>query len=78
MRGGINMENNDSFPIPTAVPGNGWLTLRDYFAGQALASIAAVPLNLCSGIYGVNSLEHYIAKDCYRIADAMLEARKEK
>ena len=47
------------------------MTLRDYFAGQALASV-----NLGIGV----SDEYYrkTAKHCYAVADAMLEAREYK
>jgi hypothetical protein len=45
------------------------MTLRDYFAGQALASI-----NLGIGVTD----EYYsrTAKHCYALADAMLKARE--
>jgi hypothetical protein len=45
------------------------MTLRDYFAGQALAAV-----NLGIGV----SNEYYrkTANHCYAMADAMLEARK--
>ena len=46
------------------------MSLRDYFAGQALAHLLMNP-----------SIEYEtyqsVAKDAYAIADAMLEARKE-
>lgn len=43
------------------------LTLRDYFAAQALTGIA-------TGLYDVKS----IGKRCYEVADAMLAARSKK
>lgn len=46
----------------------GGMSLRDYFAAQALASVAKV---FAEG--GAQADE--IARDCYRLADAMLEAR---
>jgi hypothetical protein len=52
------------------LPSSG-MTLRDYFAGQALQG-AAHRLN--------NPHEHrdILASDCYEIADAMLAARERK
>ena len=62
----------NAFPI--AIPANcdGYedgMTLRDYFAGQALAGIASDP-DVDISIYDR-------AKWSYRMADAMLEARGE-
>lgn len=48
-------------------------TLRDYFAGQALAGIM---VNVKQD-FGDNPLEN-IAESCYNIADAMLKHRKLK
>jgi len=49
------------------------MTLRDYFAGQALAGI-------CNAFSGANEdaewFEQVAAKAVYRIADAMLAARE--
>lgn len=45
------------------------LSLRDWFAGQALSS---------RGAYGANIREKELASECYLIADAMLAARKAK
>lgn len=47
------------------------MTLRDWFAGQALAGFAAHPDNH-------NWLQKEIAGDCYDWADAMLAERKEE
>lgn len=47
------------------IPG---MTLRDYFAGQALSS-ADITLN--------SAVSAAIAKKCYAIADAMIKARDE-
>lgn len=41
------------------------MTLRDYFAAAALANVA-----------GRNTDPHSIAKECYQLADAMLNMRK--
>jgi len=48
------------------------MTLRDWFAGQALAGYMANP-NL---VYGDSVARQRVAKVCYGLADAMLEARK--
>ena len=58
---------------PAAFPGHGtWagqgMTLRDYFAGQALASIV--------GSAGFNAATHpRLAEVSYSVADAMLKER---
>jgi hypothetical protein len=61
-------ENPPAFPNGAFVPG---MTLRDWFAGQALAGLLA-------GQYAATS--HYnlseVPDEAYRIADAMLLARK--
>ena len=49
------------------------ITLRDYFAGQALAGIMT---NITKD-FGENPRER-IAKICYDYADVMLEVRNEK
>lgn len=51
--------------------GTGGMTLRDWFAGQALASLARN-----WGSSGGYSRDSDVAKDCYALADAMLAARK--
>lgn len=63
----MNTPNNETFPIPTAVPGNGWMTLRDYFAGQSLIAHRSMDLNAECG---------KIANWAYEDSDAMLKARK--
>ena len=47
------------------------MTLRDYFAGQALASV-----NLGIGV--TDDFYSRTAKHCYALADAMLAAREAK
>ena len=49
--------------------GNTGMTLRDYFAGQALVGLLSNPTN-----DPLKPLEY--ASDAYNIADAMMEARK--
>jgi hypothetical protein len=48
------------------------MTLRDYFAGQALAGML---MNYTTQKFGVG--EQTCAKGAYEFADAMLAARKE-
>ena len=48
------------------------MTLRDYFAGQALVGILSAIANEPME----NPMGSFIAKDCYAIADRMLAARK--
>jgi hypothetical protein len=63
------MPTEYAFPIPlTQHPG---MELRDWFAGQVLPKLA-FPLRNNDDIRNAQEL----AKDCYRYADAMLEARK--
>jgi len=61
-------EQESAFPCTDAKGfiGTG-MTLRDWFAGQALAGI-------CVGVDDPN--EPWIAQKAYQIADAMMEARK--
>lgn len=47
------------------------MTLRDYFAAKAMQGIAARGVANQTG-----DILKYIAYDAYRLADAMLEARK--
>lgn len=69
-----------AFPIPlhsekcSCPCGNTGMTLRDYFAGQAL-------MGLCAFTGGTEDIyprrfNDGVANECYQIADAMLEARK--
>lgn len=53
-----------------APPPQEGMTLRDYFAGQALAGNCGFP----TGPEGVQASD--LAVEAYRIADAMLEARE--
>jgi hypothetical protein len=66
-----------AFPSGDAVYPNGQIqyghygmSLRDWFAGQALAVLLADPKN--------NSTFDYYAKTAYKIADEMIEHRKEQ
>jgi hypothetical protein len=60
-------DGGPAFPRPPACPSSATgMTLRDWFAGQALAG---AELNMPPSL---------TAADCYALADAMLEARKAK
>lgn len=48
------------------------MTLRDYFAGQALTGY------LASSNLSLNALNESIVKNCYAIADVMLAERERK
>ena len=61
-----------AFPLMRSINGSDGMTLRDYFAAQALAGICA---NQDNRVYG-NSME--FARAAYRLADAMLTARGQK
>jgi hypothetical protein len=61
-----------AFPLMRSINGSDGMTLRDYFAAQALAGICA---NQDNRVYG-NSME--FARAAYRLADAMLTARGKK
>ncbi len=56
---------------PSSEPG---MTLRDWFAGQALVSVAQEYLHR-NGFHG-ETLYPNLAIHAYRVADAMLAARK--
>lgn len=75
----MSEENTESaFPFVVGAPTE-WhyergMTLRDYFAGQALAGICATEQ---SEKYGCHKDDHWNAsKRAYGYADAMIEARK--
>lgn len=61
-----------AFPAPTTKPLENYypgMTLRDYFAGQALVST-----NLGIGV--AEEFYSRTAEHCYALADAMLKARE--
>jgi hypothetical protein len=51
------------------------ISLRDYFAGQALSAMSGMAENSVSSYAGM-SLEQ-VATEAYEVADAMLKAREE-
>ena len=61
---------------PQAFPTSGYekgMTLRDWFAGQALAG-------LCSQSFTVptHSVNDVVARGCYRVADSMMYEREHR
>lgn len=54
--------------------GHQGMSLRDWFAGQALGS----PASIYMADSPSSTAEHRTAIRCYRIADAMLAAREQK
>ena len=75
-------KNNDGGPAfpdhPLEHPnywhqGNPGMSLRDWFAGQALAGILSNP-----GTFGGEDLLPHIGQVVYKFADAMLKAREQQ
>ena len=72
-------ENPPAFPTDgriqhgTAYDG---MSLRDWFAGQALGNICAAPDAIARANWTENP-ERFVADWSYRLADAMLAARQE-
>jgi hypothetical protein len=64
------MTSIPAFPFPTNHPAHEGMTLRDWFAGQAING-------LVTAFYSVEETIAYedIAPQAYRIADAMIKAR---
>lgn len=67
-------KDNSGPAFPVSIPGcgdNGWsgMTLRDYFAGQAIEGL----------VYGLTEADaKEAAESAYLIADALIEARKKQ
>ena len=61
-----------------AFPGNGvpGMTLRDYFAAKAMQGLVE-NWRFVSGPDGKTVAERWCAEQCYKIADAMIQARDE-
>ena len=65
-------DGGQAFPISDASgPIQSGLTMRDYFAGQALSGLSAV-----GNVELYDTAYDRIAVEAYRFADAMLAARK--
>lgn len=82
------LDGCNAFPIPVIVgaggmladtAGVGGMTIRDYFAGQALVGnlsrdVGGYGEAFTPWYWGTDRIDE-LAKDCYKIADAMLAAR---
>ena len=62
-------------PYPSDGVGYPGMTLRDYFAGQALAGWLASYGDTMQHPCAVNGSAECVARDSYALADAMLAAR---
>jgi hypothetical protein len=69
MSEGRKDDGGPAFPVETH--GEGGMSLRDWFAGQSVGAVLASAQRDCSATL----LE--VAEKSYRLADAMLEARKQ-
>ena len=65
--------NNEGVVTGFAVMADG-MTLRDWFAGKAM--LAIMGSDRYTGVVGVNNYVQSVSRDAYKMADAMLEARK--
>ena len=82
-----HVENPQAFPVPEQraldgaglVEGHPGMTLRDWFAGRALGGMMASQglLTIYANNAGVDAMQHSMAADAYKLADAMLAARQE-
>lgn len=81
------MSEEPAFPRTYSADGHNGMSLRDYFAGQALAGVIANSESVHAGetpIYTALSghARRQLARSCadiaYLLADAMLEARAKK
>ena len=64
----MTKDGGPAFPSTHSADG---MSLRDWFAGQALADLASVDRDV--EMFGVDE----VAKECYQLADAMLAHRGE-
>lgn len=77
------LDNPQAFPMGHHRDGNSadheGMTLRDWFAGQALTGVLKQVTDECERRQSwPPDWRNGVASDCYSIADAMLEARKER
>jgi hypothetical protein len=71
-----DMHNPFAFPREYRTGGRDGMTLRDYFAGQALVGLLAAR-HINPHDYPLKRAAEISAEKSYAIADAMLEARGE-
>ena len=69
------MEKLRAFPSAAIADEFGGMTLRDWFAGQALPSVVAATSAGQHMLSGTGTVHDMIAQDAYRLADAMLAER---
>ncbi len=77
-------DGGPAFPTPVEFDPNGQLisyggygmSLRDWFAGQALAGMMALPAVEGRGCWHTNSSPNQVAQVAYEYADAMIAVRK--
>ena len=71
----MSVDDGDRPAFPSAygtTNGNDGLTMRDYFAGQALTAAYSSWMAECRD---ANTSAAHMAQECYLIADAMIQAR---
>ena len=68
--GKVSDKDNQESAFPMDRYGNQGMTLRDWFAGQAMAGMLTI-----GNLYDTYS-EEQVARGAYAQADAMMEARK--
>ncbi|ASP30744.1 hypothetical protein CHH26_11285 [Qipengyuania flava] len=68
-------ENPPAFPRNYDADGHNGMWLRDWFAGQAMQVIAPIMAAKIEGMQSFTGQE--VAEAAYRMADALLAARKE-
>lgn len=72
----INNDDEYAFPLKEPLSNDQLgMTLRDYFAAKAMASVILDPWYSTNDAPFLETAQH-IADDAYLIADAMLERRK--
>lgn len=67
-------DGGPAFPQDHSLSFSG-MSLRDYFAGQALIGILANTAEKYVAVYGTGRAQERVAGDAYLLADAMLAAR---
>lgn len=70
-------DGGPAFPIPADEPGNTYsgMSLRDYFATQALPTVIAAYVEANGRCIGTDHVKYNCAGHAYQFADAMLAER---